>query len=82
MVSIFNNRDLERWFGGIRCACLLQRVVQVDEAGGRIFVFDQDVTRGLFVFDHQGKFLYRFGNKGKGPGEFTEPNVLAISPDE
>jgi hypothetical protein len=61
--------------------CLLQRVVQVDEAGGKIFVFDQDVTRGLFVFDREGKFLYRFGNKGKGPGEFTGLTTFTFSKD-
>jgi hypothetical protein len=61
--------------------CLLQRVVQVDEADGKIFVFDQDATRGLFVFDRQGKFLFRFGNKGKGPGEFTGLTTFTFSKD-
>jgi hypothetical protein len=34
------------------------------------------------LFARNGRFISNIGRRGKGPGEFSEPNVLAISPDE
>lgn len=46
------------------------------------FGFVCDMQKRTYLFDRSGKFIANIGRKGKGPGEFTEPNVLAISPDE
>ena len=35
-----------------------------------IFLFDSEI-RTLFVFDEAGKFKYKIGKKGKGPGEIV-----------
>ncbi len=44
------------------------------------FVCDQQ--KRAYLFDRNGKFLGNIGRIGKGPGEYRQPNVLAISPDE
>lgn len=36
----------------------------------RIYVFDQLISKALFVFDIEGKFLFRVSKRGKGPGEY------------
>ncbi|MGE5341895.1 MAG: 6-bladed beta-propeller [Candidatus Omnitrophota bacterium] len=42
--------------------------IQVDD-DGLIYVLEWKQYK-FFVFDQKGKFLYSFGNKGEGPGEF------------
>lgn len=44
--------------------------------------FTCDQQKKAYLFDRQGKFICNPGRKGKGPGEFREPNTIAVSPDE
>ena len=44
----------------------------------RIFVADTGNHR-IQVFDETGRFLFAFGRKGTGPGEFNEPCDVTIS---
>ena len=46
------------------------------------FGFVCDQQKRAYLFDRSGRFISNIGRRGKGPGEFREPNVLAISPDE
>ncbi|MCP4146533.1 MAG: 6-bladed beta-propeller [bacterium] len=39
------------------------------DADGKVYVLDNQLCR-FFVFSPAGKFLYSFGKKGEGPGEF------------
>lgn len=45
---------------------------------GRIFILDSENAQGLFVFDLQGKFLFKIDKKGNGPGEFYTANDFFI----
>jgi len=47
----------------------------LDEAG--LFVLDMD-DNNVKVFSREGAFLYMFGRKGQGPGEFHRPSGLDI----
>lgn len=42
--------------------------VRVDDAG-KVYAFDRKHNK-FFVFSPEGKFLYAFGKKGEGPGEY------------
>lgn len=42
--------------------------IRVDK-DGKIFMFDRKIGK-FFVFSPGGKFLYSFGKKGEGPGEY------------
>ena len=46
------------------------------------FGFVCNQQKRAYLFNRSGKFISNIGRRGKGPGEFAEPNVLAISPDE
>ncbi|MEW6188950.1 MAG: 6-bladed beta-propeller [Actinomycetota bacterium] len=52
--------------------------VAVDRKGN-IYISDQKNDR-ILVFDEKGKFLFKFGKKGEGLGEFTAPMGIAVSP--
>lgn len=42
--------------------------IQVDD-NGQIYILEWKLYK-FFVFDQNGKFLYSFGNRGEGPGEY------------
>ena len=52
----------------------------VEDAGGRIIVADLQ-SHEVRVFDPDGRFVFRFGGAGEGPGELTDPCCLAFGPD-
>lgn len=46
-----------------------------------LYILDMDEPH-VKVFDHNGKFLRSFGNKGSGPGEFMLPTSLTLDQNE
>lgn len=60
---------------------IIDRISQVNQVGDRIFVLPFSKTKGILVFDNQGKFLYSIGKIGKGPGELTEMIGFSFSVD-
>jgi hypothetical protein len=56
------------------------RITGVTVLDGRTYVADAQ-SRDIRVFDRQGRFLFRFGRSGEGPGEFTAIDALAHAPD-
>ena len=51
-----------------------------EDAPGRLIVADMQ-SHEIRVFDPEGRFLFRFGGPGEGPGELTYPWCLAFGPD-
>lgn len=51
---------------------------KIIRAGDKFIVFDNKFY-GLKVFDATGKFLYRIGKTGKGPGEYTRINDVELN---
>jgi hypothetical protein len=49
-----------------------------EDAGGRIWALEQK-EQTIKVFDKDGRFIRKFGRKGKGPGEFLQ--VVGITQD-
>lgn len=52
----------------------------VGDAQGRLIVADGQ-TSEIRVFDSDGRFAFRAGGHGEGPGEFSDICCLAIGPD-
>jgi len=50
------------------------------DAKGRIYVVDMKASN-IKVFDKTGQFLRTIGKKGEGPGEFSVPLGIIITPD-
>jgi hypothetical protein len=46
-------------------------------ADGRIYIADIKQGR-ILAFDSEGRFLFAFGKKGQGPGEFMAPVQLSV----
>ena len=36
----------------------------------KIYIMDKEITKSLFVFSIEGKFLYKINRAGRGPGEY------------
>ncbi|PIF02152.1 MAG: hypothetical protein CR996_00820 [Draconibacterium sp.] len=39
----------------------------------RFYIFDKQITKSVFVFSKNGKFLYKINRQGHGPGEYILP---------
>ena len=52
----------------------------VADQDGRVIVADMR-TSEIRVFDSDGRFAFRFGGPGEGPGELTDPCCMAFGPD-
>lgn len=52
----------------------------VSDEQGRIIVADTR-TSEIRVFEPDGRFAFRFGGPGEGPGELTDPSSLEFGPD-
>lgn len=50
------------------------------DGGGNLFVLDP-TNAHIVVFDADGRFLGTMGSRGNGPGEFSMPASISVSPD-
>lgn len=50
---------------------LFGKVTKLMADDNKIYIFDRNKANALLVFDITGKFLYKAGNKGGGPGEYS-----------
>ena len=53
--------------------CLLGMVTEFQAFDGFMYVLDMFVSKSLFVFDMDGRFIRKIGNMGGGPGEYIQP---------
>ncbi len=60
---------------------LVGKVQDIQFDDNRIFVFDGD-NELLQVFDDNGKYLCKIGNKGRGPGEYNSMRDFALDRKE
>lgn len=60
---------------------ILANVTQVAfDRADNVYVLDAGSSR-ILVFDRDGRYLHRIGQKGGGPGEYQNPVGIAILPD-
>jgi len=58
--------------------CLISGVSKVEIWNDRIYVYDSGFPGHLHCFDLQGKFLFKVGSVGQGPGEYVSLLDFAI----
>jgi DNA-binding beta-propeller fold protein YncE len=56
------------------------RSIAYDQQAGELYITDTG-NRRVVVYDKQGQFKRQFGSLGSGPGQFNEPESLALGPD-
>ncbi len=57
---------------------LIGEISQMEYFDDKYFILDTDKTRSLFVFDKEGKFLWKISRQGKGPGEYLNLGNFSI----
>ncbi len=60
--------------------CVLPRAYRV--FGQKYLVFASRTPAKVLLFSRQGEFIRQIGNAGQGPGEYSQPNHVDLSPDE
>jgi hypothetical protein len=58
--------------------CLIGTISQVLFADSLIIIVDKDLAKSILVFDMEGNFKYKIGNKGNGPGEYADMNYVCF----
>lgn len=63
--------------------CLIGDASQIVCTDSLIFISDRRVSKSIFCFDRQGKFRYKVGAVGQGPGEYAGYYCyITLSPDK
>ena len=52
--------------------CILGEIRKVVMSDSYIFIMERNNPKGVYVFDHMGKYLYKIGNRGQEPEEFVD----------
>lgn len=60
--------------------CLIGNINQMEVFDSIIYVLDSFVSKALFIFNRNGKFVKKIGCLGKGPGEYLDPMYFSIDP--
>ncbi|TGV01042.1 6-bladed beta-propeller [Flavivirga rizhaonensis] len=58
---------------------IIGRIDKLINWDNKYFILDQVQRKAVLVFDDNGKYLNAVGRKGKGPGEYIEPNDININ---
>lgn len=52
---------------------LIGEILKIKVVKNNLYILDDRKALALFVFDINGKFLFKINNRGKGPGQFIRP---------
>ena len=59
--------------------CVLGHIAHMKLFKDNFYILDRSISKGLYRFSMDGKFLNRIGQVGKGPGEYFEPFFFNIN---
>ena len=57
---------------------LLGDVNKMQVYKGHYIVLDEEIARGVYLFDSKGRFIRKIGDVGSGPGEYSKPTDFTI----
>ena len=58
--------------------CLIGTISQAEEYEGVFYLLDAFITKTIYAFDNQGKFISTVGRVGNGPGEYVIPSSFFV----
>lgn len=62
--------------------CLIEKYDDIRIIGQKIYVKSSSgIQNAIFVFDLNGKFLFKIDNQGRGPGEYNAISSFYVDPD-
>jgi len=87
-IDITNNFNCKPIILETKKNCLIGQIDKVIVKNGRIYIFDPNVSKCLFVFNIKGDFLFKISPYGQGPGEalslsdfdIYKENIFILSP--
>lgn len=62
--------------------CILGEIEKIVLSDSCIFIMEGDNQKGIYVFDHTGKYLYRIGSRGQGPEEFVDLSDFSLNEEQ
>jgi len=62
--------------------CLINNIDKMIVYEDKIYILDKKKSNGVFEFTKEGKFIKKFGKKGKGPGEYIDLKAFTINKKE
>ncbi len=61
---------------------LIRNINKIEFYKDDIYVLDLEGSKSLLVFSKNGKYKYKIGRIGNGPGEYSEPRDFDIDEEE
>lgn len=58
---------------------LIGKIDRMQPYQDNLFVLDKDIAKGLYVFNKEGKFIRKIGNRGSAPGEYASCDDFTIN---
>lgn len=59
--------------------CIIGEVTSIRFCNDYIVILDRTISKSVFVFDLNGKFIRKIGAVGKGPGEYLIPKSISTN---
>lgn len=60
---------------------LIGEICKIEVHGDFIVILDNVIAKNVFLFDINGNFIRKIGNRGQGPGEYTAPSDFTVDLD-
>lgn len=61
-------------------SCILSKIKKIEVKNSKLYIADNTFS-GIYVFDMDGRFIQKIGNKGSGPEEFVYMGDFSIEGD-
>jgi hypothetical protein len=61
---------------------ILSRVAKMETFHSNFVILDSEQAKGVYLFDQDGNYLYRYGNVGFGPEDYQSCEDFAIDEDK
>lgn len=59
--------------------CLIGNIDAILYHKNVFYIFDKLISKSVFIFNDEGKYLGRVGNLGNGPGEYISPEFITLN---
>lgn len=62
--------------------CIIGSISKIQFVNSLFIVSDKSISKAIFIFNDKGKFLFKLGESGEGPGKYALPFDFSVIPDK
>ena len=62
--------------------CIIGSVSKIQFFNSQFIVSDKSISKAIFIFNEKGKFMFKIGESGEGPGKYVLPFDFSIIPNK